>query len=119
MPRLCCFLHPEYTQDENRELHDLCSECERPFGFPLSTAPEMIGQNRVVRPIGRGFYAAAYIVESPPFNRRRVLKLAFKSTYDFFKKDFASECATHAKIADGSQHIVAINDMRLDESVRF
>ena len=119
MPRLCCFVHPELTNDQSRSLNDVCPRCGRQYGFPILTAPAQISQYKVIKPIDRGFYSAAYVVESGPFNRRKVLKLAFKSTYDFFSKDFAQECRDHSKIAEGSDHIVGIDDMKLDIPVAF
>ncbi|MFO0818005.1 MAG: hypothetical protein U1A77_08700 [Pirellulales bacterium] len=119
MPKLCCFLHPDYTKDENRALTDQCPQCQRQYGFPLVSPPSSIGRYRIVRPIDRGFYSVAYVAESGPFNRRKVIKVAFKQAYDFFGKDFEQECKDHSRIAEGSQHIVGIDDMLLDERVQF
>lgn len=119
MPKLCCFLHPEYTKDENRALTDHCPQCGRQFGFPLFSPPTSIGRYRIVEPIDRGFYSVAYVAESGPFSRRKVIKVAFKQAYEFFGKDFEQECRDHSRIAEGSQHIVGIDDMLLNERVQF
>ena len=119
MPRLCCFLHPEYNEDKQRTLTDTCSECGRAYDFPLVSVPRKIRDYDVIEPIDRGFYSAAYVVETPPFRRKKVLKVAFKETYDFFAKDFEQECLDHSEIAEGSQHVVAINNMFLDERIQF
>jgi hypothetical protein len=119
MPKLCCFLHPEYNADEGRQLDHLCPTCNRPYGFPLLTAPEQVGNDRIIKPLARGFYSVAYVAEVGTFRRKKVLKLAFKETYDFFKKDFERECREHAEIASGSQHIVGIDEMKLNVPVKF
>ena len=119
MPKLCCFLHPEYTADDQRALTDTCSKCGRAYGFPLVSVPRKILGYNVIAPIDRGFYSVAYAVETPPFHRKKVLKVAFKDTYEFFTKNFEQECLDHSTIADGSQHVVAINNMFLDERVQF
>lgn len=111
MPKLCCFLHPEYSEDTTRQLEDLCPTCGRPYGFPILRCPKVIGRYMVIEPLDRGFYSVAYVVQGGKFNRKKVVKLALKATYVAFKKDFFKECEEHAKIADGSLHIVGISDM--------
>jgi len=118
MPKLCCFLHPEFNEDTARQLVDACPTCGRPYGFPLTDYPKIIGRYTVIEPLDRGFYSVAYVVRGGRFNRKKVVKLAFKATYDAFKKDFFKECEEHAKIAEGSLHIVGISDME-EVSVDF
>lgn len=111
MPKLCCFLHPEYSEETTRKLDDVCPACGRSYGFPITSCPKVIGKYTVVEPLDRGFYSVAYVVQGGKFNRKKVVKLAFKATYAVFKKDFVKECEEHAKIAEGSLHIVGISDM--------
>ena len=118
MPRLCCFLHPR-DSGEDRSLEQLCPECNRPFGFMLTQPPVTIKDYRIVTPIDRGFYSAAYIAETGPFDRHKVIKVAFKKVYDYFGKDFARECRDHARAAENSQHIVNIDNMLLDVPITF
>ncbi len=118
MPKLCCFLHPEYSEDPTRTLQDKCPTCGRSYGFPIEQCPKTIGKYKVIEPIDRGFYSAAYVVQGGKFNRKKVVKLAFKASYAAFKKDFFKECEEHARIADGSLHIVGISDME-EVSVQF
>ena len=119
MPKLCCFLHPDYSTEETRRLEDQCPTCNRPYGFPVLTPPDQIADYKVLRPLARGFYSVAYVAEAGTFRRKKVLKVAFKDTYDFFKKNFEQECREHAQIAVGSHHIVGIDDMKPDVRVRF
>jgi len=119
MPKLCCFLHPDHSTDENRRLEDQCPTCHRAYGFPVLEPPDQIADYKVLRPLARGFYSVAYVAEAGTFRRKKVLKVAFKDTYDCFKKNFEQECREHAQIANGSHHIVAIDDMKSDIRVRF
>lgn len=118
MPKLCCFLHPAYDDNE-RSLDDVCPTCGRRYDFPLVTPPTTIEKYQIVAPIDRGFYSAAYIAKAGPFNRQKVLKVAFKKVYDFFGKDFSVECQEHARAAENSQHIVGIDNMLPDVPITF
>lgn len=118
MPNYCCFLHPEYS-DEAKAPDDLCPECGRPFSFPLSDHPPEVLGYRIVKPLGRGFYSAAYEAKVGPFGRNKVLKIAPHSVYEKFGKDFEAECRDHASVAENCLHIVNIDDMRSGEMISF
>jgi len=118
MPSFCCFLHPAYSKDD-RSLSDQCPECNRAYGFPLESVPEHIKDYDIVEPLDRGFYSAAYVAQSGPFARKRVLKVVPVAVYEYFGKDFEAECKEHARAAEGSQHIVHIHDMLLNVDVTF
>lgn len=110
MPSYCCFLCP--TSDYSpKELTELCPTCGKPYGFPLTNSPVSVDRYQIVRALGRGFYAATYIAEYGPLRRKCVLKLTSKVLYDFFKKNFFEECQRHLEIADGTEHVVKMEDM--------
>ena len=110
MPKLSCFLCPKEDYEEKR-LEDICPTCGNAYGLPLASPPTAIGEYKIVRPISRGFYAATYVAERTGMLKRKVvLKVVSKIVYDFFKKDFVQECEDHAKLADGLQHVVQIDD---------
>ena len=104
-----CFLHPT-TGFERRRLSDRCPECGREYGFPLTQHPTSIGDFRIERPLGRGFYGAIYLASSGPFERPNVLKVIPKDVYAFHKKDFERECRLHYEVAKGTEHVVGIGD---------
>ncbi|MGY3484446.1 hypothetical protein ACVW1C_002329 [Bradyrhizobium sp. USDA 4011] len=120
MPSYCCFFCPAATYNDN-EITDPCPSCGRPFGFPLSNAPAEIGPFKILRPLGRGFYAATYVAERKTGLRNKsVLKVTPKAFYEFFPgKDFEEECLLHRDIAEGTEHLVGIRDMLPDEQVQF
>jgi serine/threonine protein kinase len=119
MAKLCCFLCPTRDYAE-KNLEDQCPKCGNPYGFPLTSAPEFINDYRVLRPLSRGFYAATYVAErSGMLKRRVVLKVVSKQVYEFFGKDFEQECRDHARIADGSEHVVQIDEGHKDVEVTF
>ncbi len=117
--KFCCFTCPEYDQTEKR-LEDRCPTCEREYGFPLRDFPTEIGDFEVERPLGRGFYAATFIARRRTgLNRSaRVLKVSPVGLYQKFGKDFAGETQLHAQVADGADHVVAVEDM-FDAHVAF
>jgi serine/threonine protein kinase len=121
MEKYCCFLHPKKDY-ENKELDDKCPDCDKPYGFPLfaETAPQLIGGFKVLRALDRGYYGATYVVEKETAIRTQklVLKVVPKAIYQFFNKDFAVECKAHASAAEGTQHIVDIQDI-FDEIIAF
>ena len=118
MNRLCCFCCPAEDYSE-KSLKDSCPKCGRKYGFPLFDAPAMIQDYRVVRPLGRGFYAATYVAERGALNAKSVLKVSPREFFEFFpNKNFEDECQTHAKVAEGTEHIVGIRDM-FDSDVTF
>ena len=110
MPKYCCFQCPAKDYSERR-LEDTCLKCGKEFGFPLFNLPETVRAYRVVKPLNRGFYAAAYVAETGNLNTPWVLKISSKAIYSFFGKNFERECQDHKKVADGSEHIVQIVDM--------
>ena len=119
MGKYCCFLCPK-EDHEDTFLHDNCPTCGRSFGFPLYDAPAQIGQYKIVKPLRRGFYAATYVVtRAGLFGRQAVLKVTPKSFYTYFQnKDFRLECETHARVADGTDHLVKFRDLG-DAVIRF
>ena len=117
MPSYCCFTCPTYDYSE-KTLDQLCPSCSRPFGLPVFSPPSLVGRFRIIRPIARGFYAATYFAEYGALDQPCVLRITSKAIYDFFKKDFAEECKSHARIAKDSEHIVQIRDM-FDDTLGF
>jgi len=119
MDKYCCFFCPSKDYAE-KKLEDKCPTCDREYGLPLFQPPNEIGDYKVVRSLRRGFYATTYIVERKgPLKAKFVLKVSPKSFYDFFsEKDFERECQKHHKVAEGTEHIVKISDVR-DEVITF
>lgn len=120
MPSYCCFFCPATTYNDS-SLADPCPTCGRPFGFPLTNAPAEIGPFKILRPLGRGFYAATYVAERKTGLRNKsVLKVTPKAFYEFFPgKDFEQESLLHRDVADGTEHLVKIRDMLPDVPVTF
>lgn len=117
LAKFCCFACPtgDFTE---KTLEQGCPTCKRPFGFPLSAPPESIGPYRIIKPLGRGFYACTYVAEkSGALKTRHVLKVSPASLYKFFKKDFNAESARHAQVADGAEYVVGISDVFEEEVV--
>lgn len=110
---LCCFLHPEFS-DEPRSFDDKCPDCGRTYGFPLTYAPEFIGDFKVVKALNRGFYSAVYQVTYGALDANYVLKVAPRTIYETFKdygKDFEHESRIHRAVAAGSDHLVGIHNI--------
>ena len=111
MAKYCCFTCPALDEAE-KSLDDECPTCGRPYGFPLENYPSAIGSYKILRTLGRGFYAATYVAERGALKARVVLKVSPKQFYEFFpNKDFERECQLHAEVSQGAQHIVGIRDM--------
>lgn len=111
MGKYCCFCCPatDYTE---KSLDDLCPKCRRAYGFPLVDVPSNIDGYRIVKALGRGFYASTYIAERGALSARVVLKISPQSFFEYFSnKDFVAECREHADVAQGTEHIVGIRDM--------
>lgn len=121
MEKYCCFQCPKSDYEE-KALDDLCPDCSLPYGFPLNelTAPKTIGDFNVLHPIDRGYYGATYVVERQTAIRKKrmVLKVVPKKVYSFFRKDFEEECKCHAIAAEGTQHVVNIDDV-FDSDINF
>ena len=118
MSKFCCFCCPTEDYSE-KSLDDHCPTCKRKYGFPLFDYPAAVQDYRVVEPLGRGFYAATYVAERGALNAKSVLKISPKNFFEFFpEKNFENECQIHAKVAEGTEHIVGIRDM-FDTDVTF
>jgi len=111
--KYCCFQHPKKDYSE-KELTDLCPDCNLAYGFPLSPerAPKKIADYNVLKPLNRGYYGATYIVERQTSikTKKLVLKVVPIEIYKFFGKNFHDECRLHASAAEEAQHIVNIED---------
>ena len=117
---LCCFIDPGFS-NEPRSFEDTCPDCGRTYGFPLTDAPEFIGDFKVVKALSRGFYSAVYQVTYGALDANYVLKVAPKKIYETFRdygKDFEHESRIHRAVADGSDHLVGIHDI-FDLDVAF
>ena len=118
MGKYCCFCCPENDHAE-KSLDDSCPSCTRTYKFPLIDFPDYINEYKIVRPLGRGFYAATYVVERGALNAKFVLKVSPKKFFDLFSdKDFENECQQHMDVAQGTEHIVDIYDM-FEATVRY
>ena len=120
MPSYCCFFCPAHTYN-NSELSDPCPTCQRHYDFPLKHAPAEIGPYKILRPLGRGFYAATYVAERKTGLRNKsVLKVSPRAFYSFFPgKDFEQECLLHRDVSEGTEHLVKIRDMLPEIEVTF
>ena len=111
MGKYCCFVCPKGDFAE-KTLDDLCPDCGRPYGFPLTQSPLTIGQYTVLRSHHRGFYGATYVAERQgPLKTKQVLKVIPVEMYRHFNKDFEAECALHSSVAASADHVVGINDL--------
>ena len=111
MGKYCCFFCPDVDYSE-KSLDEPCPKCLRNYGFPLEKFPEEINDYKLVKSLGRGFYAATYVAERGSFGRKVVLRISPQVFYSFFSnKDFESECRLHASVAEGTEHIVDIREM--------
>ncbi len=118
MPSLCCFWDPKKEYVPDRTLEDLCPDCGRAYGHPLSHRPERIEGYEIIDVIDRGFYGAIYVAESGALGRKSVLKVVPRGVYESFGKDFDEECRVHNEVANGTQHLVGIQDA-FQADVRF
>lgn len=117
--KFCCFTCPDYNQEIKR-IDAACPHCGRQYDFPLVSSPANIGEFDVVQSLGRGFYAATFIAKPRTgLNRAlRVLKVSPTAMYTKFGKDFATEAERHAMVADGADHVVAVDDI-FDADIDF
>lgn len=115
----CCFLHPTFDYSP-KSLDDVCPTCGRPYRFPLDEHPQQIGDYRIVKSLGRGFYGATYVAQFLPLDQECVLKVSPVSFYEFFKKDFVAECKQHLEVSKGrNPHVVPFERMLPDVEVGF
>jgi len=121
MEKYCCFNCPESDYTE-KKLEDLCPKCLSPYGFPLNegSAPKNVNDLQVIKALNRGYYGATYVVEKRNAIRikKMVLKVVPIEIYKFFNKNFKEECRYHAIAAEGTQHIVDIDDV-FDTDITF
>lgn len=118
MNKYCCFCCPERDYSE-KSLDDVCDTCGMRYGFPLTEFPESIRDFKIEKPLGRGFYAATYVVTRGALGAKSVLKVTPSSFFEEFEeKDFERECILHSEVAAGTEHIVGIRDM-FEADVRF
>lgn len=117
MPKYCCFLCPSKDFTEKSK-SDLCPTCGKPYGFPLTESPTLIGSYSIIEAIDRGFYSVAYKAQSGRLGNIKVLKVSPKAVYSFHNKDFAQECEFHRKLAEETMHVVHIDDYQ-EHSIEF
>src|SRR3954452_5493179 len=118
MPSLCCFWNPKREYVRERTLEDVCADCGRTYGHPLTHPPQRIDDYEIVGVIDRGFYGAIYVAERGALSRKFVLKVVPRGVYTAFAKDFTTECRVHSEVASGTQHLVWIQDA-FDADVMF
>ena len=109
MGKYCCFLCPGKDYSE-KTLDALCPTCGRPYGFPLTQRPDTIREYRVLESRDRGFYASTYLCTRGRLDKKYILKVSPELVYKYFTKNFAEECSIHRDVAEGTEHIVPIND---------
>lgn len=118
MSKFCCFLCPakDYTE---KQLDEKCASCGRTFGFILDYPPKTIGNYKIIKSLGRGFYGAAYVAETGLFGKKYVVKVSPVEFYTYFgKSPFLEEAKLHATLAATATHVVDIIDA-YDETVEF
>lgn len=121
MAKYCCFFCPSKDYAE-RELGDKCPSCGRTYGLVLDHPPTKIGNYRITKHLGRGFYGAAYVAEAGFVGKKYVIKIspvAFYSFAPFKKTPFLDEVRLHAELAASATHAVDIIDAIPDETVVF
>lgn len=111
MGRYSCFWCPQ-SDFTDKNLEDQCPNCGRPYGYPLSKAPSVIGDYKIVKALSRGFYAATFLAEKGQYIKTScVLKVSPKKMYDVFQdKNFMRECENHQRVAKETTHLVKIAD---------
>ena len=105
--KYCCFLCPSKDYSE-KMLSDKCPSCGNRYDFTLNQTPAVIDQYRIVKPLGRGFYASSYLAEFGRLKAPYVLKVTSVKLYDYFKKNFEDECNMHQEVSQDTEHIVPI-----------
>lgn len=118
MSKYCCFFCPEKDYSE-KSLQDKCPTCGRTYGFVLDQFPRLARDFKISKPLGRGFYGAAYVGERGVVGRKFVIKISPTSFYSFFEKpSLEEEVRLHARLAENAFHVVAISDA-FEEVVEF
>lgn len=120
MGKYCCFFCPTKDYSE-KKLDDKCPSCGRTYGFVLDHPPEKIGNYRITKHLGRGFYGAAYVAEAGFVGKKYVIKISPEAFYNhelFKKTPFRDEVRLHAELAASATHVVGIIDA-IDETVVF
>ena len=115
--KYCCFLHPKKNY-ALKELSEVCSDCGKPYGFPLLEHPSVIGEYKIERPAGRGFYGVTYRALAGRFGEPKAVKVIPKAIYQFFGKDFNKECESHHALAQNTEHLAGIENA-FDADVKF
>ena len=119
--KYCCFFCPEKDYSE-KSLDDACPTCGRPYGFVLKQHPKQILEYKIVKSLGRGFYAAAYIAETTTglVVRKYVIKISPTGFYSYFGKDpFEDEVQLHVELAENAAHVVGIIGGFPNKTVEF
>lgn len=118
MTNLTCFWHPKLGYHD-LSLDDVCGDCKRTMGHPLSHPPiSGLGGFKVVKAIDRGYYSSTYVAEQGLLGQLVCLKIIPREIYRLRGKDFVQECRQHAEVAQGTQHLVDIRDA-FDAEVTF
>lgn len=91
-----------------RSLEECCPTCKRPYNFVLLNPPKHVDGYTVTEVVSRGFYGAVYRAIQDSLDRVVVLKIVPTQVYDFFNKDWKTECQEHASIAQGTPFVANI-----------
>jgi hypothetical protein len=78
----------------------------------------MIHGYKIVAPISRGFYGAAYRASQGALGRIVVIKVVPVALYSLFNKSWEEECREHAALAEATPFVAQITD-QFTEKVRF
>lgn len=121
MTNMTCFWHPLLGYHDLEDSNQ-CETCGRRMDHFRSHPPQEIRfGDRVFAIIGaidRGFYSATYAATEGRFARQYCLKVIPRQIYEMRDKDFSQECEIHHEIAQGTQHVVDIEDY-FDAEVHF
>lgn len=110
MPNLTCFWHPKMGYHD-LSLDDTCEHCGRTMSHPLVHPPVAGLTNfEVIQSIDRGYYSATFVAKRGILGQKVCLKIIPQRIYKMRGKDFLAECSQHASVADGTQHLVNIQD---------
>ena len=105
-----CFEHPKMKHSENSES---CPICKRNYLFPLQESPAQINGFTVIRPLARGFYSAAYVVEHPYTKMNFLVKIIpvimYSSEYGY-DKNFNNEVEAYKIAYDNRMNVPQMVD---------